>query len=151
MTSWSTVERGVYMLLNVFTRLSYSIIMPVLHTIQKVFLRPYVPFRLPNQVRLLHTPKCNKFNTLRHLAVAHPRIAIRTAASTVSHKPGSQTFPQAAQNIREETGNSARDLAKTIAGNVPIPESIEPGRETFVSNRIYMPHLFSEPVAARVH
>jgi len=50
----------------------------------------------------------------------------------VSHKPGSQTFPHAAQNIKEETGNSATDLAKTISGNVAIPDTLEPGRESFV-------------------
>ncbi|KAF5373608.1 hypothetical protein D9758_000966 [Tetrapyrgos nigripes] len=40
----------------------------------------------------------------------------RTVASTVTNKPASQSFDHAAQNIREEAGNSAADLAKVIAG-----------------------------------
>jgi hypothetical protein len=61
-----------------------------------------------------------------------PLLTTRTVASTVSNKPGSQTFPHAAQNIKEETGNSAMDLAKSIAGNVFIPDT-PTGQPGFVS------------------
>lgn len=40
----------------------------------------------------------------------------RYVASSVSGRPGSQTFPHAALNVKEEAGNSAADLAKAIAG-----------------------------------
>jgi len=40
----------------------------------------------------------------------------RHVASSVSGRPGSQTLPHAAQNVKEEAGNSAADLAKAIAG-----------------------------------
>ncbi|KAF8827450.1 hypothetical protein HHX47_DHR4000416 [Lentinula edodes] len=52
------------------------------------------------------------------LAINKPRptIFVRSVASTVSNKPGSQTFDHAALNIREEAGNTAADVAKSIAG-----------------------------------
>ena len=104
----------------------------------KVFLRPTFTFHLPAQVRPLHTTRLPHFqSTLPRIAAPQsrllPLIAARGVASTVSNKPGSQTFPHAAQNIKEETGNSAIDLAKSISGNVPLPDYIEPGRESFVS------------------
>lgn len=40
----------------------------------------------------------------------------RGAASGVSGRPGSQSASHAAQNVKEEVGNSAADWAKTIAG-----------------------------------
>ncbi|KAF9261456.1 hypothetical protein L218DRAFT_961458 [Marasmius fiardii PR-910] len=45
----------------------------------------------------------------------HP-ILSRTVASTVTNRPASQTFEHAALNIKEETGNTAADIAKVIAG-----------------------------------
>lgn len=63
-----------------------------------------------------------------------PLVGTRSAASSVSHRPGSQTLPHAIQNIKEETGNSASDLAKTIAGNVRYPETVLPQKDTFVSS-----------------
>ncbi|KAJ3844538.1 hypothetical protein F5878DRAFT_95381 [Lentinula raphanica] len=55
----------------------------------------------------------------KSLTQYHPfprSILVRTVASTVSNRPASQTFDHAALNIREEAGNSAADIAKTIAG-----------------------------------
>lgn len=55
----------------------------------------------------------------RHLAQYKPfprSLIVRTVASTV---PASQTFDHTALNIVEEAGNSASDIAKTIAGRVP--------------------------------
>ncbi|KAF7979620.1 hypothetical protein HWV62_41954 [Athelia sp. TMB] len=40
----------------------------------------------------------------------------RGAANNVSGRPGSQSAAHAAQNVKEEVGNSAADWAKTIAG-----------------------------------
>ncbi|KAJ3858438.1 hypothetical protein EV359DRAFT_52216 [Lentinula novae-zelandiae] len=59
------------------------------------------------------------------LAINKPRptIFVRSVASTVSNKPGSQTFDHAALNIREEAGNTAADVAKSIAGgNMPASD-----------------------------
>ncbi|GAW02972.1 mnn4-regulates the mannosylphosphorylation [Lentinula edodes] len=59
------------------------------------------------------------------LAINKPRptIFVRSVASTVSNKPASQTFDHAALNIREEAGNTAADVAKSIAGGSHIPAS----------------------------
>ncbi|KAF7309936.1 hypothetical protein MIND_00366000 [Mycena indigotica] len=45
-----------------------------------------------------------------------PLYQKRTEASSVGLVPGSQTLAQATRNIREEAGNSAKDLARAIAG-----------------------------------
>jgi len=59
-----------------------------------------------------------------------PLLITRPVASSVSNRPGSQTLPHAAQNIKEETGNSASDLAKTIAGHVNLPDAL--GKDSFL-------------------
>lgn len=66
--------------------------------------------------------------------VPHGRLLVRGAASSVSNKPGSQTFKQAAQNIREEMGNSTTDLAKAIAGANWFHDAVAPEakRDTFL-------------------
>lgn len=69
---------------------------------------------------------------LRHKPTPLSLIFTRTVASTVSNKPGSQTLPHAAQNIKEETGNSATDFAKTIAGNVPLSDAFTPEKYNFL-------------------
>ncbi|KAI0034028.1 hypothetical protein K488DRAFT_84362 [Vararia minispora EC-137] len=59
-------------------------------------------------------------------------VFARSAASTVSSRPGSQTFQHAGQNIKEEVGDAARDMAKAIAGgNLPV-DSVKPMNETFL-------------------
>lgn len=71
---------------------------------------------------------------LRHaspLARATP-VFVRGVASSVSGRPGSQSVQHAAQNIREEVGNSAADLAKTIAGGNYYKDNVEPQSDTFV-------------------
>ncbi|KAF5367595.1 hypothetical protein D9757_010646 [Collybiopsis confluens] len=61
----------------------------------------------------LNHPSSKSLINFQHL----PRsIIVRTAASTVSNRPASQTFDHAALNIKEEASNSAADVAKTIAG-----------------------------------
>ena len=44
-------------------------------------------------------------------------IARRNEATAVTGRPASQTIEQAALNLKEEVGNSARDIAKSIAGS----------------------------------
>lgn len=72
---------------------------------------------------------------LRHSTFPKPTaIALRSIASQVSGRPGSQTIEHAAENIREEVGNSTADLAKTIAGGNYFADAVKPsGKETFVS------------------
>ena len=48
----------------------------------------------------------------------------RAVASSVSGRPASQTLKHAATNIKEESGNSAADLAKMIAGSNGMEEKI---------------------------
>jgi hypothetical protein len=58
----------------------------------------------------------------------------RTVASSVTNRPGSQTLEHAAQNIKEEIGNSTTDLAKVIAGaNMTTDQVAEAGKGSFVS------------------
>ena len=73
------------------------------------------------------------------LATAFHRLPQhRGAASSVSGRPGSQTIEQAAQNVREEVGNSTTDWAKAIAGGNFTVDSVKPPRQTFVSAIINM-------------
>jgi hypothetical protein len=61
-------------------------------------------------------------------------LQARFAASSVSNKPGSQTFEHAAQNVKEEVGNSAADWAKTIAGGNFTQDSVKIDKDpTFVN------------------
>lgn len=59
-------------------------------------------------------------------------VGVRGVASSVSNRPGSQTPEHAATNIKEEVGNAASELAKSIAGaNLPI-DNVKPVNDTFV-------------------
>jgi len=61
-------------------------------------------------------------------------LQIRSVASSVSMRPGSQTLEHAATNVKEELGNSASDLAKVIAGaNVTTAGIVDSGADSFVS------------------
>ncbi|KZT02324.1 uncharacterized protein LAESUDRAFT_730310 [Laetiporus sulphureus 93-53] len=60
------------------------------------------------------------------------QILARGAASTVSGRPGSQTAAEAAQNIKEEVGNSTADLAKVIAGGNVFQDAVKPTQQTFL-------------------
>lgn len=57
----------------------------------------------------------------------------RGAASNVSGRPGSQTLEHAAQNIKEEVGQSAADVARAIAGGNMTADAVAPSEQTFVS------------------
>ena len=90
--------------------------------------------------RPLSTSSSSSFHTLRqstHIPRVLPRLlvnqlAVRGAASSVSGRPGSQTLEHAAENIREEVGQSAADLAKSIAGGNVYADNVEPTQQTFV-------------------
>ncbi|THU80223.1 hypothetical protein K435DRAFT_768161 [Dendrothele bispora CBS 962.96] len=56
----------------------------------------------------------------------------RTVASTVTNKPASQSFDQAALNIKEEAGNSAADIAKVIAGVNMTNDAVKTGKDSFL-------------------
>jgi hypothetical protein len=60
------------------------------------------------------------------------RLIARGAASSVSGRPGSQTLGHAAENIKEEVGNSTADLAKVIAGSNYTSDTVSPTSTTFV-------------------
>ena len=62
-----------------------------------------------------------------------PLLVARSVASSVSNKPASQSLPHAITNAKEEAGNSASDLAKTIAGNITSAETALSKSDTFVS------------------
>ncbi|OBZ69322.1 hypothetical protein A0H81_10949 [Grifola frondosa] len=62
----------------------------------------------------------------------HKQLIVRGAASSVSGRPGSQTLPDAAENIREELGNSSVDLAKAIAAGNVFSDNVEPTQQTFL-------------------
>lgn len=70
--------------------------------------------------------------SILRLANAFQQQQKRGVASSVSGRPGSQTPAQAAQNVKEEVGNSAADLARTIAGGNYHRDDVTPEERTFV-------------------
>ncbi|KAI0647573.1 hypothetical protein C8Q79DRAFT_960215 [Trametes meyenii] len=72
-------------------------------------------------------------------------LIVRGAASSVSGRPGSQTAAHAAQNIREEVGQSAADLAKSIAGGNVYQDGIEPTQQTFLGVTNAVAHAVPVP------
>jgi len=72
---------------------------------------------------------------------------VRTVASSVSGRPGSQTLGHAAQNIKEEVGNSAADAAKTIAGGNLTADYISPGgKDSFLGVTSSVANTVPKPV-----
>lgn len=66
-------------------------------------------------------------------------MQLRMVASQVSMRPGSQTLEHAATNVKEELGNSASDLAKTIAGaNMTSDSVVDSGEASFVSSYVIL-------------
>ncbi|PCH37696.1 hypothetical protein WOLCODRAFT_95656 [Wolfiporia cocos MD-104 SS10] len=59
-------------------------------------------------------------------------MLVRGTASHVSGRPGSQTARQAAQNIKEEVGNSTADLARAIAGGNVFQDAVSTTNRTFL-------------------
>lgn len=62
-----------------------------------------------------------------------PLLHARSAASSVSGRPGSQTIEHARLNVKEEVGNSLTDWARSIAGGVFTVDSVKPTKDSFVS------------------
>ncbi|KAI0748649.1 hypothetical protein C8Q80DRAFT_1172960 [Daedaleopsis nitida] len=73
------------------------------------------------------------------------QLIVRGAASSVSGRPGSQTVGHAAQNIREEVGQSAADLAKSIAGGNVFVDNVEPTQQTFLGITNAVAHSVPKP------
>ncbi|KZT00779.1 uncharacterized protein LAESUDRAFT_665271 [Laetiporus sulphureus 93-53] len=78
------------------------------------------------------------------------QLIVRGAASSVSGRPGSQTFKEAAQNIREEVGNSTTDFAKVIAGANWFQDATlsDPKRNTFLGITNAVAHSVPTPYIA---
>ncbi|KAJ7572920.1 hypothetical protein C8J56DRAFT_1017791 [Mycena floridula] len=55
--------------------------------------------------------------SLRPTALSSILVQRRGEATSVSSRPASQSIPQYAQNVKEEVGNVAGDLAKAVAGS----------------------------------
>ena len=101
-----------------------SILAPLVRS--RILRRTPIILRGPHRFQ---TPLTSK-PWLQRPALLHARFA----ASSVSNKPGSQTFEHAAQNVREEVGNSAADWAKTIAAGNVNQDSVKADTDpTFVS------------------
>ncbi|RPD56343.1 hypothetical protein L226DRAFT_615526 [Lentinus tigrinus ALCF2SS1-7] len=79
------------------------------------------------------------------LSVFRSQLIVRGAASSVSGRPGSQTVGHAAQNIREEVGQSAADLAKAIAGGNVFVDNVEPTQQTFLGVTNAVAHAVPKP------
>ncbi|OSD08319.1 hypothetical protein PYCCODRAFT_1429391 [Trametes coccinea BRFM310] len=73
------------------------------------------------------------------------QLIVRGAASSVSGRPGSQTLGHAAQNIREEVGQSAADLAKSIAAGNVFQDNVEPTQQTFLGITNAVAHSVPKP------
>ncbi|PVF95855.1 putative MNN4-regulates the mannosylphosphorylation [Serendipita vermifera] len=67
--------------------------------------------------RSLLVPKQLPLQTIPSLA-----LGTRLVASQVSNRPGSQSIPHAAQNIKEEMGHAIEDMAQAIAGGKKPPQ-----------------------------
>ncbi|KIP12289.1 hypothetical protein PHLGIDRAFT_62022 [Phlebiopsis gigantea 11061_1 CR5-6] len=77
------------------------------------------------------------------------QVVIRTAASQVSGRPGSQTLEHAAENIKEEVGNSTADLARTIAGGNYFDDAVKPtSKQTFLGITNTVAHTVPQPYVA---
>ncbi|KIK59333.1 hypothetical protein GYMLUDRAFT_44694 [Collybiopsis luxurians FD-317 M1] len=78
---------------------------------------------LSNLANSLNHPSSQPKSLTRYQPLSRS-ILVRTVASSVSNRPASQTFDHAALNIKEEAGNSAADVAKSIAGgNIPAADN----------------------------
>ncbi|KAL1937631.1 hypothetical protein VTO73DRAFT_13017 [Trametes versicolor] len=78
-------------------------------------------------------------------SILRNHLIIRGVANSVSGRPGSQTAGHAAQNIREEVGQSAADLAKSIAGGNVFQDGVEPTQQTFLGVTNAVAHAVPQP------
>ncbi|EPQ57896.1 hypothetical protein GLOTRDRAFT_109938 [Gloeophyllum trabeum ATCC 11539] len=72
-------------------------------------------------------------------------VHARGVASSVSGRPGSQSVQHAAQNVKEELGNSAADLAKSIAGGNLTVDNVAPTQQTFLGITNAVAHSVPQP------
>ncbi|KAI0636445.1 hypothetical protein C8Q77DRAFT_502070 [Trametes polyzona] len=98
-------------------------------------------FASPARTSLLQSAPLTRSTT----SLLRNQLIIRGAASSVSGRPGSQTAGHAAQNIREEVGQSAADLAKSIAGGNVFQDGIEPTQQTFLGITNAVAHAVPKP------
>ncbi|KAI0807929.1 hypothetical protein C8Q74DRAFT_1230093 [Fomes fomentarius] len=99
------------------------------------------PVALPRfAIEPLLTPSLARTPTL-----LNKQLLARGAASSVSGRPGSQTVGHAARNIREEVGQSAADLAKSIAGGNVFVDNVESTQQTFLGITNAVAHSVPKP------
>jgi len=112
-----------------------------------VFRRPLVAPRSFSTTRPSTSPLLAKPSFAPGVISAPLRgqLLVRGAASSVSGRPGSQTMGQAANNIREEVGNSTTDLAKAIAGGNVFRDSVAPTQQTFLNITNAVAHSVPTP------
>jgi hypothetical protein len=90
----------------------------------------------------LNHPSSTKSKSITPFQRPQRSIIARTVASTVSNRPASQTFDHAALNIKEEAGNSASDIAKTIAGGTsPVSDTSFLGITSSLASTVPRPVL----------
>ncbi|KAF9479292.1 hypothetical protein BDN70DRAFT_807335 [Pholiota conissans] len=74
-------------------------------------------------------------------------LQARHVASSVTNRPGSQSFEHAATNVKEELGNSATDLAKAIAGaNVTRDSISDSSGNSFIGITSQIAHEVPQPI-----
>ncbi|KAH7107582.1 hypothetical protein BKA62DRAFT_610808 [Auriculariales sp. MPI-PUGE-AT-0066] len=75
-------------------------------------------------------------------------VHLRGAASSVSARPGSQTLPHAAQNVKEEVGNTASDLARSLGGGALNAGKFADGGDGFLGVTSKVAASVPKPVMA---
>jgi len=91
-------------------------------------------------------PTAARLHTLSRAQLLAVPLFARGVASSVSGRPASQTAQHAATNIKEEVGNAATELAKSIAGaNLPV-DNVKPMNDTFLGITSAVAHSVPKPV-----
>ena len=96
-----------------------------MHSLCRPLLRTLAPRNTPLSFLAKPSPIC--------VGLGRKPILIRNIASSVTNQPGSQSLEHAATNVKEEIGNSTKDLAKVIAGaNVTTDAVSDSSADSFV-------------------
>ncbi|KAI5124083.1 hypothetical protein M0805_003910 [Coniferiporia weirii] len=118
----------------------------LLRTLQSIRRAPVaLGLRVRSAAATLHTPARPCAPGLHRMAQVqllpqpppylHPAalmLRARGVASSVTNRPGSQTPSHAAQNIKEEVGNTASSVARGIAGANVTVDSVQPADGSFL-------------------
>lgn len=113
-----------------------------MHALCRPILRNFAPRNVP----LSFFAKPSPITRPLGLGLARNPILMRNIASSVTNQPGSQSLEHAATNVKEEIGNSTKDLAKAIAGaNVTTDAVSDSSAESFV--RLQVSIEFSRSIA----